>query len=146
MIPPKITLGYLGVRALLYSVLALIVIALRAKNDIPFGDGGNESLHRAIRAHGNFIEWVPLASILIASVEALGEPPLHVHLLMGTLPAARVLHPIALASKLVSAPYEALQLTANRSLESRFGSFRHQPWVPQRPSAALLPAAEHPIR
>ncbi len=105
MIFPKITLAYLGILALLYSVLALRVVVLRVKNHIPFGDGGNESLHRAIRAHGNFIEWVPLASMLVASIEALGEPPLHVHLLMGSLLAARVLHPIAFVSKLESAPY-----------------------------------------
>ena len=105
MVFPELTLTYLAVLSLLYSGLALVVVALRAKNDIPFGDGGNESLHRAIRAHGNFIEWVPLASLLVASVEALGEPHLHVHLLMGTLLVARVLHPIAFASKLGSAPY-----------------------------------------
>jgi len=105
MVFPQLTLAYLGVLALLYSVLALIVVALRAKNDIPFGDGGNESLHRAIRAHGNFIEWVPLAAILVGSLEALGEPRLHIHLLMGALLVARVVHPVAFASKLGSAPY-----------------------------------------
>ena len=40
-----------------------------------------------------------------AAVEALGEARLHVHLLMGSLLFARVLHPIAFASKLGSAPY-----------------------------------------
>jgi uncharacterized membrane protein YecN with MAPEG domain len=108
---PELTLTYLAVLALLYSVLALIVVALRAKNNIPFGDGGNESLHRAIRAHGNFIEWVPLASLLVASVEALGEPRLLIHLLMGALLIARVLHPIAFASKLGSAPYLVGRIT-----------------------------------
>jgi uncharacterized membrane protein YecN with MAPEG domain len=105
MIFPDVTLTYLAVLSLLYSVLALAVVALRRKNGIPFGDGGNESLLRAIRAHGNFIEWVPLASLLVASLEALGEPLLHIHLLMGSLLVARVLHPIAFASKLESVPY-----------------------------------------
>ncbi len=86
-------------------MLALVVVALRGKHDIPFGDGGNEALHRAIRAHGNFIEWVPLASLLVAALEALGESRLHVHLLMGALLVARVLHPIAYASELGSLPY-----------------------------------------
>ena len=55
---PSLTLTYLAILALLYSGLSLVVVALRARNDIPFGDGGNDALHRAIRAHGNFIESV----------------------------------------------------------------------------------------
>ncbi len=105
MVFPAITLTYLAVLSLLYALLALVVVALRAKHDIPFGDGGNETLHRAIRAHGNFIEWVPLASLLVGSLEALGEPRLHVHVMMGALLIARILHPIAFASKLESLPY-----------------------------------------
>lgn len=105
MVFPTITLSYLAVLSILYAGLSLVVVGLRAKHDIPFGDGGNEALHRAIRAHGNFVEWVPLAAILVACLEALGEPAMHVHALMGALLVARILHPIAFASRLESVPY-----------------------------------------
>jgi hypothetical protein len=75
------------------------------KNDIPFGDAGNESLHRAIRAHGNFIEWVPLTALLVAALEVLGESTRTIHVMMGALLVARILHPIAFASRLESPPY-----------------------------------------
>ena len=102
---PTLTVQYLALLALIYSALALVVVALRARNDIPFGDGGNETLHRAIRAHGNFIEWVPLAALLVGALEASGDSARWVHGLMGALLAARVLHPIAFASPLESLPY-----------------------------------------
>jgi len=105
LIFPALTLTYLAILSLLYAALTLVVVALRGKHDIPFGDGGNEALHRAVRAHGNFIEWVPLASLLVASLETLGEAQIHVHLLMGALLIARILHPIAFASRLGSLPY-----------------------------------------
>jgi len=102
---PGITVTYLAVLALLFSALSLMVVALRAKNDIPFGDGGNDSLHRAIRAHGNFAEWVPLAVLLVGALEASGQASSTIHLLMGALLTARILHPIAFASPLGSASY-----------------------------------------
>lgn len=102
---PTITLIYLAILSLIYSLLALIVVAQRRKNKTPFGDGGHESLHRAIRAHGNFIEWVPLAALLVAALESLGEAIAHIHWLMGALLVARVLHPIGLASVLGSLRY-----------------------------------------
>ena len=37
MTAPEITLTYLAVLSLLYAVFALVVVALRAKNNIPFG-------------------------------------------------------------------------------------------------------------
>ncbi len=102
---PLFTLTYLAVLALIYSVLALIVVVLRGKYDIPFGHGNNALLERAIRAHGNFIEWVPMTALLIAGLEVSGQPTLHIHVMMGALLVARVLHPIALFSKLGSRRY-----------------------------------------
>ncbi len=102
---PAISLTYLAILALIYSALSLVVVAFRAKLDIPFGDGGNENLHRSIRAHGNFNEWVPLISILVIALEMHGEPSLHIHLLMGALLIARIIHPVAFASTINSPTY-----------------------------------------
>lgn len=49
--------------------LALQVVKYRRKHQISLGDGGIDELTRAIRAHGNFIEYVPLSLILLAMAE-----------------------------------------------------------------------------
>lgn len=105
MVPPSITLSYLAPLALIFSALSLVVVALRLRGNVPFGDGGDPRLLRAIRVHGNFAEWVPLAAILVGGLESLGAPAAAIHGLMGTLLVARVLHPIGLFSPLDSTPY-----------------------------------------
>lgn len=102
---PNLTFGYLVAFAGIYSILALIVVFLRTRHNVPYGDGGNELLLRAVRAHGNFAEWVPFCMLLVGALEVLGQPAAHVHALLATLLAARVLHPVALFSKLGSLPY-----------------------------------------
>ncbi|KAL1920066.1 uncharacterized protein VTP21DRAFT_1212 [Calcarisporiella thermophila] len=49
-------------------------------------------MERAIRAHANFIENVPLALFSIYLYEINGAPTSHIHGLLGTLLAARILH------------------------------------------------------
>ncbi len=95
----SITLGYLAALAFIYSTLSLIVVILRTKLGIPFGDGGNENLLHAIRAHGNFAEWVPLTVLVVGGLEFLERESVYIHVLMGTLLLARILHPIGLFSR-----------------------------------------------
>lgn len=102
---PQITLLYLAPLAGIFSILSLIVVALRAKNDVPYGDGGNEDLLHAIRAHGNFAEWVPLTVLLIGGLEILGSSAVTVHGLMGVLLGARILHPVGLFSRVGTPVY-----------------------------------------
>ena len=56
---PSITSAYLAVLALLYTVLAVQVGRLRQRDRAAFGDNGSLALRSAIRAHANFIEYVP---------------------------------------------------------------------------------------
>jgi len=56
-------------------VISARVSVLRAKFKVMFGDGGQEPLMRAIRAQGNFTEYVPLALLLIIMVEWAGTKP-----------------------------------------------------------------------
>ena len=102
---PEITLTYLAGLALLYALLSLVVVVLRGKLNIPYGSGGNNRLRCAVRAHGNFSEWVPLIGLLVAGLEMSGWPPLHIHVLMGALLAARILHPIGLFSTVGTPTY-----------------------------------------
>lgn len=93
---PSITSAYLGLLALLYVVLGLQVSRLRRGNKVLFGDGGNIKLRSAIRAHGNFVEYVPLIVLMVAMLEMSGTPAAGVHLLMAALLVARLLHPLGM--------------------------------------------------
>jgi uncharacterized membrane protein YecN with MAPEG domain len=93
---PTITASYLAVLALLYAVLSLQVIRLRRANLAAFGDSGNFALRSAIRAHAHFAEYVPITALMIAMLEMAGAPALRVHLLMGALVVARLLHPLGM--------------------------------------------------
>jgi uncharacterized protein len=93
---PVITGFYLGILALLYLVLGLQVSRLRRGNRVLFGDGDNRQLRSAIRAHGNFAEYVPIIVLLVALLEMSGTSALRIHLLMGALLVARLLHPLGM--------------------------------------------------
>jgi uncharacterized membrane protein YecN with MAPEG domain len=93
---PVITGFYLGILALLYVVLGLQVSRLRRGHRVVFGDGDNIKLRSAIRAHGNFAEYVPIIVLLVAMLEMSGLPAMRVHLLMGGLLVARLLHPLGM--------------------------------------------------
>lgn len=55
--------------SLLFVVLSFRVSLLRQKFATPFGDGDNDILLRAIRAHGNLSETAPLMLILLLLLE-----------------------------------------------------------------------------
>ena len=50
------------------------MIALRRKHRVSLGSGGHEDLERAIRAQGNFAEYVPIGILLIACLELNRAP------------------------------------------------------------------------
>jgi uncharacterized membrane protein YecN with MAPEG domain len=59
---------------IIFIKLSFAVIGLRRKNQIGLGSGGIDDLERAIRAQGNFAEYVPFGIILIACLELNGAP------------------------------------------------------------------------
>jgi len=96
---PFVTGFYLGLLALIYAGLALEVARLRRGNRVLFGDGENLRLRSAIRAHANFVEYVPIIALLVAMLEMSGGSATRVHLLMGALLVARLLQPLGMYSK-----------------------------------------------
>ena len=96
---PAITAFYLGILALIYAVLALRVAGLRRNNRVLFGDAENATLRTAIRVHANFIEYVPITSLLVALLEMSGASATRVHVLMGALLLSRLLHPLGMAAR-----------------------------------------------
>lgn len=87
---PTASALYAAVLGLLAAVLTVRVIMGRVKTGIQTGDGGNAELGRAIRAHANLSEQVPLALLLLTLAELLGTPPTWVHALGTMLVLARL--------------------------------------------------------
>jgi uncharacterized protein len=82
---------------ILYLWLAAQVIRARYRTRTALGSGGDPALERAIRAHANFAEYVPLALILIACIELQGGWPWFAHLLGATLFAGRTIHALGIS-------------------------------------------------
>jgi uncharacterized membrane protein YecN with MAPEG domain len=81
-----------SILTLIFVRLSFAVIGLRRKNKVGLGSGGHEDLERAIRAQGNFAEYVPFGVILIACLELNGAPWWLVALLGITLIIGRLIH------------------------------------------------------
>ena len=96
----SITGFYAGLLALLFIVLSINVIRMRLKFKVGTGDGEQEPLIKAIRVHGNFIEYVPLTLILLAAFEFSGGNALWLHILGGALFVSRILHAMGLTKSL----------------------------------------------
>ena len=89
---PVVSAGYAALLGLLAVVLTIRVILNRVKHKVTTGDGGNQQLAQAIRAHGNFTEQAPLALLLMMVAEASGAAPTMVHVLGVALLVSRVLN------------------------------------------------------
>jgi uncharacterized membrane protein YecN with MAPEG domain len=89
---PHITPIYAGLLGLMLVALSWRVMRMRAKLDVAMGDGGERALNVAVRIQGNFIEYVPMALILLYFCEILGWSPLALHGLGTALVAARLAH------------------------------------------------------
>jgi uncharacterized membrane protein YecN with MAPEG domain len=82
------TAVFASILALMFIKLSFDVIGFRRKNKVSLGSGGVDELERAIRAHGNFAEYVPFGLLLIGALELNGAPfelvaPLGVLLVVG---------------------------------------------------------------
>lgn len=87
----------LPMTALFGALFALMLIPMtiaigirRAQVGVWLLDGGDETLLRRIRAHVNFLEYVPLALILMALSEANGASAIFLYLTGTVLILARV--------------------------------------------------------
>ena len=87
-----LTAQFAAVLALMVLVLAFVTVIKRANARQPWGDGGDESLHRAIRAHAHLVEYAPIFLVLFALLEARGTDP-QVLMTLGTVfIASRVIY------------------------------------------------------
>ena len=88
----NITAVYASLVGLLLIVLSSRVVRWRRELSVGLGDGGEESLLRAQRAQANFIEYVPIALLLLAVAESQGLTGWLLHTSGVILVLARLLH------------------------------------------------------
>jgi len=94
-----VTTLYTAILGLIYVALTFYVIKGRFKAKVSLGDGKDAILSKRIRAHGNFIEYVPLALILLFLAETEGVSETLLHILGAALVIGRISHPIGLIAK-----------------------------------------------
>jgi uncharacterized membrane protein YecN with MAPEG domain len=103
MISIPITLATAGILTLLYVVLSFNVTRVRIDTKTISGDGAGTPagprLQLAQRIQANFIEYVPLALILIGGIEAAGANRDLVLGLAAALLLARFAHPFGMTKK-----------------------------------------------
>jgi uncharacterized membrane protein YecN with MAPEG domain len=97
-----ITAASIAVCAILLAVLALRVSILRTKFKVALGDGGRPELLRAIRAHGNNIEHIPIFLLTSLGYEALAGSTTTLALLDTLFVVARVLLALGLSRSAIN--------------------------------------------
>ena len=93
----SITLFYAALLALVLLGLSIRIVMLRRQHRVGIGVGEVRALECAVRAHGNFCEYVPIALILLLLLDlapAVGDWV--VHALGAMLLIGRIAHAIGL--------------------------------------------------
>jgi uncharacterized protein len=94
---PAITALYAGLVGVLLIVLAALVSLQRRRHKVGLGDGGNRELQRAIRVHGNAVEWAVPAVLLLLVAELNRAPSLLLHACGIAIVVGRLLHAVGLS-------------------------------------------------
>lgn len=101
---------YAAALGLMMIGLSMYVSALRAGQDVSIGAGSDPALLERIRRHGNFVENVPMALLLIAMAELTGLPSVWIHIACLVLLLSRVIQPLGLHH---NKTFTALRLAGN---------------------------------
>lgn len=83
---------YASIFGLAFAVLSWRVSSMRMAKKIPIFDGGDLEMGRAIRVHGNFIEYVPIFLVMLMLYELMGGSHTMAYLYGFIFLLARVLH------------------------------------------------------
>src|SRR5271169_5725833 len=88
---------YAGLLVLLLLVLAGRVTLLRSKLRVGTGHGNDPRLARAIRVHGNAVEWILPMLLVLLVAELDGADRTFLHVCGITFVAARIAHALGLS-------------------------------------------------
>jgi uncharacterized membrane protein YecN with MAPEG domain len=100
----SITALYAGILALIVVALGINVTVHRVKLKVSLGDGGNAEMLRMIRLHGNAVEYIPLALVLMLAYEINGGWHTALHVIGVALVAGRLIQTWAMWSTEVAGP------------------------------------------
>ncbi len=101
----EITLLYASLLTILAIFLAIKVGMNRVETNIMTGEGESSMLLQSVRAHGNLIEYAPLALILLALLEMQNVSDYMLHLCGSLFFLARILHAYGVTISRESTPY-----------------------------------------
>lgn len=90
-----ITAFYASLLGLFFTILTFRVLALRGVTLLKwlaFNNFGAQALERSVRAHGNFIEYVPMVLLMMYLAEAADLSSLRLHITGALLFLGRVMH------------------------------------------------------
>lgn len=88
---------YIAANILIMVYLAFRVVTRRFKGQVSMGDGGSESLAKAIRVHGNASEYIPGTLVGLLAMALLSAPIWIIHALGITFTIGRLLHAVGMA-------------------------------------------------
>ena len=91
---PIIVPTYAAILMLMFVLLSIRVVQMRASAKIGIGTGNDPAMERRIRVHGNFSEYVPVALLLLTFMEMLHLSRYLIHVLCIVLIVARIVHAI----------------------------------------------------
>ena len=95
----SISLALAAVFGLLHVIFTLRVGNYRFKSRIRLGDGGDPEMRNRVRAHGNFIENVPIAVLLILLNDLDGAQDNTLILMGSILLISRLTHYLTIATR-----------------------------------------------
>lgn len=83
---------YAAFNAFILIWLAVNVGKRRQAAKVWMGDGGDPTVIRALRGQANFVEYVPMALIMLTVMALLGAPAIAIHIAGIVLTVGRLLH------------------------------------------------------
>jgi uncharacterized membrane protein YecN with MAPEG domain len=99
MIGIPISTVFIGIFVMLQIPLTVMVGYRRARTGIQFFDGGDQTLLRRMRAHGNYTETVPIVLLAMSAAELAGAPTWLLWAGGASLLVGRVMHAAILIVK-----------------------------------------------
>jgi uncharacterized protein len=102
---------YAALLGLIFLALSVRTVLLRRQLKVAIGDGDQPILARAVRAHANFAEYVPLSLVLIYFLEIQTQTNLLIHVLCSALVIGRMTHAIGVSQEKETFRYRVIGIT-----------------------------------
>jgi len=99
---------YTAILGLIFIALSVRTLILRRRYSVGIGYGNEEKLERAVRAHANFAEYVPLGVLLIYFLEQRSGTNLWIHILGTVLILGRLVHAFGISRPNENGSYRVL--------------------------------------